>query len=74
MQSYYIEVTHVDASDDSATDFMTEWQSIEAANAIQVKATLNEAKRAGLTLDKEPPEEGGYSETLNCVTCSHCYQ
>ena len=26
MNSYYIEVRHVDASDDSATDYMTEWQ------------------------------------------------
>ena len=32
MQTFYIEVTHVDASDDLAVDFMTEWLDVEAVD------------------------------------------
>lgn len=46
---------------------------IMAANSVNVKASVDEARDAGLTIDEFPPEEGGYCDAKNCVTCNNCY-
>lgn len=43
------------------------------ANSINVHATLTVAAEAGLTVDVAAPEEGGYCETFDQVTCTACY-
>lgn len=43
------------------------------ANSINVHATLTVAAEAGLTVDTAAPEEGGYCETFDQVTCTACY-
>jgi hypothetical protein len=45
---------------------------IEAANALQVGATLEDATRAGLTVGHRL-EEGGHCEAIGVTTCSACY-
>lgn len=43
------------------------------ANSINAQATLSLAAEAGLTVDAAPPEEGGYCEAFDQVTCMTCY-
>jgi len=45
---------------------------LQAANAIGVKATLDEARLAGLTVG-HALEEGGHCDAIGVVTCSGCY-
>jgi len=46
---------------------------IQAANAIGVVATLEDAKRAGLTVGPRL-EEGGHCEAIGVTTCGACYE
>lgn len=45
---------------------------IQAANAIGVVATLDDARLAGLTVG-HALEEGGHCEAIGVTTCSSCY-
>jgi hypothetical protein len=45
---------------------------IEAANAIQVGATLEDATRAGLTVGHRL-DEGGHCDAIGATTCPSCY-
>jgi len=45
---------------------------IEAANAIQVGATIEDAARAGLTVGHRL-EEGGHCDAISATTCPSCY-
>ena len=47
-------------------------EEIEAANALQVVATLEDATRAGLIVG-HALEEGGHCEALGVTTCASCY-
>jgi hypothetical protein len=41
----------------------------QAANAIKVRANVNDAKRAGLVIELTPPCEMGWSDDFGGATC-----
>ena len=66
LQRGYITLYSLDACEVCGCQLM-------AANSINVRATINEAVEADLTVALTQPEEGGHCETLGKTTCITCY-